>query len=358
MQKKNTGDFDQAFLRGCKFIVLFSVLNLLVACAEIEAFFYDNDKQPLKIILDSDTNNELDDQHAMAYLLSNPERFNLQGITVNKTTFGGTIEDQVLEAERVLKICDSGDIGVFKGAEGGYKDIKREITEPGFDGSEAVNFIINKAKASMDDKLVILAVGKLTNVALALLKEPEVTENLRVVWLGSNYPHAREYNLINDVEAVNAVLKSNVEFEMVTVREGLSTGTANVVVYVEDIKQKLPGIGPVISTPVEGRNGKLFSNFGDYSISLFEIFPGGGVPPGRSFFDVAAVAILKKPYWAEQVSIAAPLLSEKGEWTEQPENKRKIIYWEDFEKNKIKRDFFDSMEAFAQKKIIVEKNKS
>ncbi len=330
---------------------VFCLISIVSSCMEVEEIlFEDKNRKPIQLILDSDTNNELDDQHAIAYLLSNDKYFNLKGITVNKTSFGGSIEDQAVEAERVLLLCARQDIAVFKGAAGNYQQIKEQITTPEFDGSEAVDFIIESAKSSEQEKLVILAVGKLTNVALALLKEPSIAANLRIVWLGSHYPDSREYNLINDALAVAAVLRSNVEFELMTVREGKSSGTANVLVYTEEIKNKIQGNGPQIVNPISGRNGKLFSNFGDYSVSLFEHFPGAGSPQGRSFFDVAAVAILKKPYWAEKVEIPAPSLSEDGKWTEQPDNPRKIVFWENFEKNKIMQDFYRSMDEFSLQK--------
>jgi inosine-uridine nucleoside N-ribohydrolase len=326
------------------------MVSIVSSCVEVEEIlFQDENRKPIELILDSDTNNELDDQHAIAYILSNNKYFNLKGITVNKTSSGGTtIDDHVIEAERVLKLCASQDTAVYKGAAGGYKQIKEQITAPAFDGSGAVDFIIETAKANSKEKLVILVVGKLTNVALALLKEPSIAAKLRVVWLGSHYPSSGEYNLMNDALAVDAVLQSEVEFEMMTVREGQSTGTANVVVYSEEIKNEMQGKGPQIATPIAGRNGKLFSNFGDYSVSLFEIFPGAGSPPGRSFFDVAAVAVLKQPLWAEKVEIPAPRLSVEGKWIEQPDNLRKIIYWENFEKDRIKEDFQESMDDFGQ----------
>jgi inosine-uridine nucleoside N-ribohydrolase len=350
MQIKLSG--ERKIHRAYKAIFTLCLISIVSSCVELEEILYeDRNRKPVQLILDSDTNNELDDQHAIAYLLSNDRYFNLKGVTVNKTSFGGTIEDQAVEAERVLMLCARQDIAVFEGAAGDYQKIKEQIAAPEFDGSEAVDFIIETAKASNQKKLVILAVGKLTNIALALLKAPFIAPKLRIVWLGSHYPDSREYNLINDTLAVAAVLQSDVEFEIVTVREGKSSGTANVVVYTEEIKNKMQGQGPQVTNSVAGRNGKLFSNFGDYSVSLFELFPGAGSPQGRSFFDVAAVAILKKPYWAEKVEIPAPRLSEKGEWIEQPDNPRKIVYWENFEKNKIMQDFYRSMDEFAMQKI-------
>jgi len=53
-----------------------------------------NEKKPEKIqmIIDSDANNELDDQHAIAYALFNGDVFNVIGITVNDTRNGNGID--------------------------------------------------------------------------------------------------------------------------------------------------------------------------------------------------------------------------------------------------------------------------
>ena len=61
--------------------------------------------QKLPVILDTDANNELDDQHARAYLLFNSDLFDLIGITVNGTKNGGDIKNHLAEAQRTVKLC-------------------------------------------------------------------------------------------------------------------------------------------------------------------------------------------------------------------------------------------------------------
>jgi hypothetical protein len=63
----------------------------------------------LKVIFDTDANNELDDQHAMAYLLLNGDVFDVAGITVNATYNGGDIQGHYHEAERILQLCNLKD---------------------------------------------------------------------------------------------------------------------------------------------------------------------------------------------------------------------------------------------------------
>ena len=61
--------------------------------------------EKIRILLDTDANNELDDQHAIAYMLFNGDVFDVEGITANATPGGGEIEKHVLEAERIVKLC-------------------------------------------------------------------------------------------------------------------------------------------------------------------------------------------------------------------------------------------------------------
>ena len=59
----------------------------------------------IPVIFDTDANNELDDQHALAYLLFNAGVFDTKAITVNATSNGGNIDEQYAEALRIVKLC-------------------------------------------------------------------------------------------------------------------------------------------------------------------------------------------------------------------------------------------------------------
>jgi inosine-uridine nucleoside N-ribohydrolase len=303
----------------------------------------------IRVILDTDANNELDDQHAIAYLLLNREIFDVEGITVNRTRKGGEIARHVAEAKRVVQLCDlDSDIRVIPGANGTFSEIRGKLKESEFDGFEAVNFIIERAKAGGTRELVLLPVGKLTNVALALAKSPEIASKIRIVWLGSNYPDPGEYNQIDDEPALNYILDTDVKFEIVLVRSRKDSGTAAVRVTPEQIKRHMAGQGPAVFPPIPGRHGGEFTCFGDYSINLFENAVLSGNPPSRALFDMAAVAIVKNPFWASSVNISAPILiypggKKRGQWHDRPENKRKITIWENFNKDMIIKDFFETM---------------
>lgn len=297
----------------------------------------------LPVLFDTDANNELDDQHALAYLLFNGATFDVRGITVNATHSGGNIEAQYAEAERVLKLCDRfGKIPLYAGADGNFETIRDSIRQPDYDGKAAVEFIIAEARKPRSQKLVLIPVGKLTNIALALMKAPDIRDSVRIVWLGSNYPAPGEYNQENDIPAVNYVLEQQVPFEVVTVRYGDPSGSWFVRITPEEVRANLAGKGPQVS-PVTGRHGDNFTCFGDYSVSLFDNIHMDGDPPGRSLFDLVAVAMVKNPAWGNHHEIPAPIL-EGTEWKDRPDNPHRITIWENFDKAGILGDFFSVLE--------------
>lgn len=302
----------------------------------------------LPVLLDTDANNELDDQHAMAYLFYNQDTFDIKGITVNTTMGGGNIDAQYAEAERIMKLCAIDSIPLKKGADKSFAAIAPTIGSPDFDGHDAVDFIIQSAHENTRGKLVLIAVGKLTNVALALKKDSTLADRLKLVWLGTHYPDPGEYNLESDTTPVNYVIDSRVEMEIVTVRWGKKTGTAAVTLSKDDALKMLPGLGPKNVAPITGRHGGEFTNLGSYLANLFEHIPYDQGHNGRALFDMAAVAIVKHPSWAENVTIPAPKLV-NGKWVERPGNTRTVKIWENFNRDAIIGDFFQSLGYQEQK---------
>lgn len=77
---------------------------------EIYEFITNYKKEKVNVILDTDTYNECDDQFALAYLLKNQDKFNIEAITVapyshsdRKETIEETTEKSYNE---ILKICN------------------------------------------------------------------------------------------------------------------------------------------------------------------------------------------------------------------------------------------------------------
>jgi len=299
----------------------------------------------ISLIFDTDANNELDDQFAIAYMLLNGDTFDVKGITVNATINDTDIQGHYDEAERIMQLCNLKDsLPLLKGAEGNFKEISENFDPTKYDGQDGVDFMLEETKK---DSVIIVAVGKLTNIALALKKDPSFAKRTKIVWLGSNYPKPGEYNQDNDTIAMNYVLNSKIPFEMVTVRYGEPSGTDAVSVTKTEVEQKMAGLGPKAIEPITGRHGGTFDNFGDYAANLFEhIFDHmdtSEVTLSRPLFDMVALCVLKNSDWGETKSIPCPILID-NKWVERPNNERKILLWENFDRDAVLADFYETME--------------
>lgn len=298
-------------------------------------FSCDNDTK-ITVILDTDANNELDDQHAIAYMIYNDDLFDIRGITTNKTWGGGPVEEHSKEARRIVHLCNADYwIKVTSGVNGNYDSLKYCLDNPDYDGKQAVDLIIQQAHTMTEgQKLVLVPVGKLTNIALALKKDPSIIPKVKVVWLGSNWPGPGEYNMENDTSAVNPVIESGVEMWICTV----AGGTAEVRTTRAEITGRLKGKGVRVD-PVEGRHGGSFDQLGDYLVNLWENVG----EETRSLFDMANVATVKNPEWAEDTVVYSPRLI-NGEWTTIPAAKDSVVFFRNYDVTAVINDFWRTME--------------
>ncbi|MEM1118830.1 MAG: nucleoside hydrolase [Bacteroidota bacterium] len=329
--------------------IVVSIAVLLTACRSTQTAATEAPK-PLSVLFDTDANNELDDQHAMIYLLFNEDHFRVAGITTNATKSGGQIAKHTAEAQRILRLAKKEEVTLLSGANGNFAAIRPTLAKETFDGQPAVDFIIQESrKATRKNPLVLLPVGKLTNIALAIAKAPDIKDKVRIVWLGSNYPKAGEYNLDNDIPSLSYLLTQDVPFEMVLVRYQDKTASQGVEITQSEINRRMPGLGPHIDPPITGRHGATFHNFGDYSVNLFKYIDYHSPEKNRALYDAVAVAILKNPNWGQQSTIPAPRYTAEG-WIDQPNNERQIIIWENFDREAIIEDFFQVLHRHTNDK--------
>ncbi len=326
--------------RGLGLVCVAIALIMLSAYGTDESKTRNKTKQMIPVILDTDANNELDDQHAIAYMLFNSEIFDIKGITVNDTYNGGGIQGHVDEATRVVDLCNFRDkVKIIPGASESYYQIKEDLGNDDFDGREAVDFIIDEARKIEGQKLVLVPIGKLTNITLALEKAPDIAKKVKVVWLGSNWPGPGEYNLINDTSSLAPLLENDdLEFEILTVRYGEPSGTDAVSLSVEEVRRTMTGLGPKVA-PVPGRHGGTFTCFGDYSVELYKKY-GEAIRP---IFDVCALVILKFPEYGRKTPVKGASFDGEN-WYLDGNPEREVIFWEDFDKAAIIKEFYKTMQ--------------
>ena len=175
-------------------------------------------QKKIKVIIDSDVSNEIDDQFAISYVFSNQDKLDVLAITIapfrvswqKDVSVRDGLIDSRSETYRLLRLFgvkyDKNNPMVFMGCDG--------FISEGYNSSNpAVEKIIQLAKEVED--LHFCCLGTLTNVAMALKIAPEIAEKLKIVWLGTDNILLDEFtdsNFRKDKQAFYDVLKSNVDF--------------------------------------------------------------------------------------------------------------------------------------------------
>lgn len=183
---------------------------------EIRMKLLETPKGYVDVVLDTDTYNEVDDQFAVAYMLKNKDRLNVKAMYAapflnNKvqTPLEG-MEKSYEELNKIIRLTGEKVETVLKGSGSFLADEKTPVV------SEAAKDLAERAKSySPESPLYIVAIGAITNVASAILINPEVCENCVLVWLGGHahhYVHNFEFNMRQDVAAARVVAKSGIPF--------------------------------------------------------------------------------------------------------------------------------------------------
>jgi purine nucleosidase len=186
---------------------------------------------PVPLILDTDIGTDVDDCLALALLLASPE-FDLCAVT---TVYG----DVLLRSRMVRKLLTLrgvADLPIAAGADKPLED-RGPVYWEGHEGQglltpddlawhpgpeHAAELIVRLARAD-PGQLHLAAIGPLTNVALALVRDPQLARNLAGVTLmggavgGAGALHLPwvEHNFGCDPEAAKLVLASGAELRIV-----------------------------------------------------------------------------------------------------------------------------------------------
>lgn len=253
-------------------------------------------KGKVDVVIDTDTYNEIDDQYALAYLIKSSEKLNLKAIYAapfsnrKARTPKEGMEKSYDEINRILKFMGRNDLReiTFRGSEAYLSD---ELTP---ENSPAVEDLIKRAgQYSAKKPLYIVAIGAITNIASAILADPEIVTKIVVVWLGGNAlncPCNKEFNLYQDIAAARVVFDS---------------GAAVVQLPCEGVVSELRTSGPELEHHLRGKNELC-----DYLIDVTrkEAEETDAMPTWtRVIWDVAAVAWLLDGDFMEDYLIHSPV---------------------------------------------------
>lgn len=169
-----------------------------------------------KVILDTDTLNEADDLFAITYMLKSQDIFDVQAITIapfKHSMWKKTVSESIdASYDETCKLYDYLDI---KEKSNIYKGSRDYYTNGYLEESDAVKKIVEIA--NKNEKTYILAIGCLTNIAIALNLYPEILNRIEVIWLGTNFLFGKnkDFNFNQDVEAIKYVFNSKVKLTVI-----------------------------------------------------------------------------------------------------------------------------------------------
>ncbi|HLV96072.1 MAG TPA: nucleoside hydrolase [Candidatus Acidoferrales bacterium] len=194
------------------------------------------------VILSTDVGNEIDDQWAIAYMLANPQTFDVLGIV---SSHAPSLPDPsahytylILKDEVENRLGLAQHPPLFEGASVPLQDDHTPIITAG------VTFIIDASKNfSSNDRLTILTIGAATDVASAIIEDPTIANRIRVVAMAfTSWPDGgNEFNVANDVKAWQVILNSKVP---VVIGSG-SVCRADLSLSLDQAKQLVGNRGPV-----------------------------------------------------------------------------------------------------------------
>ena len=280
-------------------------------------------QEKINIILDTDTYNECDDQFAVSYMLKSQDRFNIEAITIAPYHHENDIsiqEGQEKSYQEVLKICkwlnfDTED-KVFKGSTGYIENRYDEI-------NEAVDKIIEVS--NKNEKTYIVAIGAITNVALAIKKAPNIINKIEVIWLGGHSPYYKdndEFNFRQDVQAVKDVFNSGAKITVIPCK-GVAS---NLKISIYELQHYLKGK----------------SELCDYLCSRFYNDEIHGIQTRRVIWDISAIAYLINKEWFEEKKMSCPEINKDLSY-DFKENDRKINFVTYLDSDKIYENLFKKL---------------
>ena len=288
----------------------------------------DDNSELLRIVLDTDTKNEIDDQFAITYALLSKRELQVEAIHAAPFTKTGYPTPEIgMEAsyQEILKVLDkmglNDQIPVFKGSKAIFSNLNKPID------SDAARNLIRLAKRGMEEPLYVVSIGAATNVASAILLEPSIIDKIVVVWLGSQptyWDNPREFNLQNDPLSVMVLFDSGVPL---------------VHVPCKNVAEHLRTVSCEIDEFVGGRGV-----IGDYLAEIFHEWIRRKKMRSKPLWDLTPVAYVVNPEWVPTVRRVAPKINQDMTWAQPEADRHTCLVAYDVKCDSILMDFFEKLQ--------------
>ncbi|WP_373495368.1 nucleoside hydrolase [Aquiflexum sp.] len=272
--------------------------------------------QNIKVIIDADTGNEIDDLPAIVLALKSG-KIDVLAVTSAQWNYFGVCGRQTMHESWVLnnRILQTLGMEYIPSLKGASEMVGKQWSVGPVLPNEASDFIVKKAlEMPQGQKLVIIITGTATNVATAIKTEPKIINKIAVYFIGTSFDQKRkainknEFNVRNDLNAFDILLDTE-NLELHIMPANLCT---KLLVTQKDIDTRLkPNDG--ISNMLGERWNEVNKNSNDWIM-----------------WDFAIVHAVINPQWTKQVSRKTP-----------PENTpRKIYLYTDINSEAMMEDFW------------------
>ena len=186
--------------------------------------------QKIELIIDTDPG--ADDVVALLFALASPEELNIRALTA---VAGNVRLDKTSRNARLAREwAGREEVPVYAGAPKplmrtpiyaenihgmeGLSGVSVHEPKAGLAAGNAVNYLIDTLRAAEPHSITIAMLGPQTNLALALIQAPDITQGIKEVVImggahfnGGNITPVAEFNLFADPQAAEVVLKSGVK---------------------------------------------------------------------------------------------------------------------------------------------------
>ena len=257
----------------------------------------DSPGRRIRMVLDTDTYNEVDDQFAVVHALNS--ELDVEAIYAapfHNHRSDGPEDGMERSYEEILRLFgrmkSSPEVPIYKGSKGYLEAANRAQESP------AARDLVERALSKDDRPLYVVAIGAITNVASAILIESSIIRRIRVVWLGGNapwWPTAREFNLMQDIQAARIVF---------------DCGAPVVQLPCQNVTSHLHTTIPELETSLRG-----CSSIGDYLVDIVRAYHEDHFAWSKVIWDIAATAYLVEPGWFKSNLIHSPILTDATTWS-------------------------------------------
>ena len=250
----------------------------------------------IRMVLDTDNFNEVDDQFALAYTVLSKEKIKLEAVYAapfNNRRATGPGDGMEKSYQEILKILKMLKVPSTNFAFRGSPDYLRDIKKP-HRSDAALDLVKRAMQSSPGDPLYVVPIGCITNIASAILIEPKIIENIVLVWLGGNalyWPHQREFNLRQDVLAARVVYDSGVPFVTLPCRPVVSHLHTTIPELTHYLKEK--------------------TEISDYLLNIVIDYSRGREAYSKVIWAVSAVAWLVNPQWIPTNLVHSPIMTDQ-----------------------------------------------